>query len=69
VSYENIVPTGVVLIRHIISQDNLRTGIIGVALAAEKLGHVLDILMATTKLILAAGIVDANEEGLLSDHD
>ena len=61
-------PAGVVLARHIISQDDLGAGVVGVALGAEKVGDILNILMAATKLVLAAGVIDANEEGFLSDH-
>jgi hypothetical protein len=61
-SYQNIVPAGVILARPIITQDHLAAWVIGVALIAEEFGHVLDILMATAKLILAAGVVDADKQ-------
>ena len=42
----------------------MRPRVVGVALVAEKLHHVRDILLAASKCVLRAGIVDADEERL-----
>lgn len=61
-------PSGVICATGIIAKDYLRTGIAGEASVADELGNVLDILVAAAQLVLAAGVVDADEEGLLPDH-
>jgi len=62
------VPRGVVQARGIVTENHLRAGIAGEASVADELGDVLNILVAAAQLVLAAGVVDADEEGLLPDH-
>ena len=63
--YEDVMPTRIVLFWHVITKNDLRAWVIGVTSIAQKLSYVLDVLMASAKLILTPGVVDANEEGLL----
>jgi hypothetical protein len=67
--YEDVVPAGIVLALHIIAKNYLRAWVIRVAPIAQELCNVLDILVASMKFIPAAGVIDANEEGLLARHD
>jgi hypothetical protein len=64
--YEDVMPTRIILFWHVITKDDLRAWVIGVTSIAQKLSYVLDVLMASAKLILTPGVVDANEEGLLA---
>jgi hypothetical protein len=44
----------------------LSSRVVGIALVAEKLHHVRDILLAASKCVLRAHVVDANEQRLAS---
>jgi hypothetical protein len=64
--YKHVVPRGIIHPAHIISQNDLGARITGIALAAEKFGYILDILVASIELILGAGVVDSYEKGFLA---
>jgi hypothetical protein len=53
----------------IVSKDDLRARIVGIASVTEELGDIFDVLAAAPEFILASFVVDANEEGLLPRHD
>ena len=50
----------------IISQDDLGTRIVGITTIAEKLGDVLNVLLAPIEFVLGAGVINADQEGLLA---
>jgi hypothetical protein len=63
-------PTGVVWALHVITKNDLRAWVIGVTPVAQEFCNVLNVLVTSMQFILAACVVDANEEGLLaSSHD
>ncbi len=57
--------TRIIRTRLIITKNDLRTWIIRISSIAEELGHILNVLMAASELILAAGVIDSDQEGLL----
>lgn len=58
----------IVLALQIITKDDLGAWVIGIIPVAQEFRNVLDILVASIQLMLATGVVDANEEGLLTHH-
>lgn len=55
-------PRGVVIAFQIVTKNDLRAWVVRVALIAQKLRNVLDILVASMQLIFAARVVDPDEE-------
>lgn len=51
---------------HIVPQDDLRARIVGIALIAEEFSDVLDVLVAAVEFILGSGVIDTDQEGLLT---
>ena len=51
----------------VITENDLRPRVIGVAPVAQELGDVFDILVASAEFILTARVIDPDEEGLAAD--
>jgi hypothetical protein len=56
----------VVLPSSIVSKNDLGTRIVGIASITQEFGDILDVLMTAPEFILAFGVVNADEERLLS---
>jgi hypothetical protein len=56
----------VVLPSSIVSKNDLGTRIVGIASITQEFGDILDVLMTAPEFILASGVVNADEERLLS---
>jgi len=69
VQYKDVVTRRIILTAQVISKDDLRVRIVRITSVAEKLGNILNVLAASPEFVLASFVVDANEEGLLADHD
>lgn len=67
--YKDVVTRRIILTAQVISKDDLRVRIVRITSVAEKLGNILNVLAASPEFVLASFVVDANEEGLLADHD
>jgi hypothetical protein len=50
----------------IVSKNDLGTRIVGIASITQEFGDILDVLMTAPEFILASGVVNADEERLLS---
>jgi hypothetical protein len=61
-------PTWIIWTWCIIAENHLGAGIAGVTPITQELCNVLDVLVASTELVRATGVIDANEEGLLPRH-
>lgn len=66
--HKYVVSAWVVLVSHIIAENDLGAGIIAISPVAQELCHIFDILMAATQFMLATRVVDANEERLPAGH-
>lgn len=65
--YQHVVPAGVVWTAIIIPQNDLESWVVGITAITEELGYVLDVSVASSQFVLAAGVVDPDEQRLLAD--